>query len=120
RAADAVRRELGQPLSPQRRDQVRRHVQATLDQVSAILSDAQSTRSSLPAPSLRALEFLERIDWDQLPTSEEAPVFEPARHGKWRGLARFGERAMDDLDEPLTPSRQEAVRESMDRMSRQI
>lgn len=120
RVADGVRRELGQPLSSERRDQLRRRVQATLDQVSRILRNASMNRSALPAPSRRAIEFLESVNWNEVPTSESAPHAPQISRVKWTGLARFVERAMDELDQAREPSGQESVRESIARMSRQI
>lgn len=118
--AERVRHELAASLSPQQRSALRERVADALEKVGQMVAEAGSHIDRLPAPSRRALLFLKSIDWEKVPLGEPS-AHAPAHSGiRWIGLARFVERAMDRLSEPLTDAQALALRESIARTSRQI
>ena len=118
--AERVRRELAAPMGPQQRSALHDRIADALEKVGQIVAEAGSRLDRLPAPSRRALQFLKSIDWEKVPLGEPSP-HAPARSGiRWIGLARFVERAMDRLSEPLTDDHIAPLRESIARTSRQI
>ena len=64
KTADRVRRDLAQPLSAERRQELRRFVAESLQQVDGILASHGAKSECLPAPTRRAYEFLANLDLD--------------------------------------------------------
>ena len=71
RTANAIRRELAQPLSAERKERVRQTVDESVRQVDAILARNAATLRDVPAPTQRAYDFLKNVDLD-------APSAQPA------------------------------------------
>ncbi|HSU67137.1 MAG TPA: hypothetical protein VLJ39_09710 [Tepidisphaeraceae bacterium] len=121
RLADGVRRELAGPLSAVQRDRLRARVADSLRRVEEIARENGTRVDSLPEPSRRAIDFLKAIDWEKVPVSEESSIAtHEHRRVSWPGLSRFVERAMDELSQPLSGEQLEAIRQSLERMSRQM
>lgn len=120
RLADGVRRELALPLSAQQRDRLAARVAQSLARVEQIVGEAGSRIDRLPAPSRRAIQFLRSIEWDKVPVAADGAPAGHDRRVSWPGLPAFVERATDRLAEASGPEQVEAVRRSIETMSRQI
>ena len=95
-------------------------VEDALEKVGQMAAEAGSRPDRLPAPSRRAFHFLKSIDWEKVPVGDATSHVPAQASIRWIGLARFVERAMDRLSEPLTDAQAQSVRESIARTSRQI
>jgi hypothetical protein len=96
-------------------------VTAAIQQVNQIAREAGTRVERLPAPSRRAIQFLQSIDWEKLPVTAEGSTSAPVRgRVTWSGLSRFVDRMMDRLADPLPETEIEATRMSIERMSRQM
>jgi hypothetical protein len=121
RVADVVRRELGAPITAERRERLRQQVSDNLEQVQQILRDRAAQVGDLPPPSQRAYHFLASLEWSRVATAEPAAAPEaPRAMLSWRGLGAFMERTMGRLaaanDERELPS----IVDTISRTSRQI
>lgn len=119
RIANALRRELAHPLIPARREHWRKLVSNTLTQTDHLLRQHHARPESLPAPSRRAIQFLQSIPWDNLPTSPaHQPPAPPPTTVSWPGLGAFLERILDRL--ALAPGPLDPIHHSIDTTSRRI
>jgi len=118
--AESVRRELSAPLTAVRRDKLQSRVTQALGQLREIVRRSGSRIDRLPAPSRRATVFLSSIDWAHLQVTTGGSPLAGDGRVTWRGLQAFVGRAMDRLAQPLAAEELEGVRQSIERMSRQI
>lgn len=127
RAAEVVRRELGSPLTVERRERLRKQVSDNLQQVQQILRNRAAQVGDLPAPSQRAYRFLAALEWANVPAAappeaQAAPAEVPATPKtmlSWRGLNAFIDRMLGRLataGEAELPS----IGDAISRTSRQI
>lgn len=79
RLADGVRRELSQPITPVRKDQIRQTVGDALRQIDGILASHAADVHALPGPTRRAYEFLKGLDLNAIvpTTADDADVAVP-------------------------------------------
>jgi len=123
RLANRVRQELSEPLSPPQRERLKDRVAAELRQIESILTQHRAKEAELPQPSQRALQFLRQINWEQISvTTEDAPP--PSASVGMRlsfpWMAAFMESAFGRLSQPLSGDDLESLRQSIEKMSRQV
>jgi hypothetical protein len=120
RLAETVRRELAGRMTPENRDRMQLRVARSLAEVDRIVRENGTRIDRLPAPSYRAIQFLQSMEWEKLPmAAEPSPNSAPLRRFSWPGLGSFVDRAMDRLSEGTADDR-EAIRQLLERQSRQI
>jgi hypothetical protein len=105
RVANRVRRELSQPTSAGRRQELREFVTDSLRQVDRILAAHATPLENLPPPTQRAYRFLAALDFDAttLPggLTEAPPDTSPAAGNvSLVRLAAFWQRLLDRLAQP--------------------
>lgn len=71
--ANRVRHDISQPVSKTHLAQIQKDVKACLESVSRILNETGLKLDSLPAPSLKAYQFLKSINFDTI-AAEDAPL----------------------------------------------
>jgi hypothetical protein len=123
RAANAVRRELVGPVTPDRRERLKSAVAENLRKVQTILRENRARLEHLPAPSQRAYRFLAGVDWAGVPTARAADGHAPplpVTSVSWRGLSSFVNRTFDRLATDLTAAELSQARGAIARTSRQI
>ncbi len=70
--ANRIRHDISRPVSKTRLAQIQKGVKDCLDSVSRILNETGLKLNSLPAPSLKAYQFLKNINFDAISTEDTA------------------------------------------------
>ena len=120
RMADAVRRELSVPLSPQQRNRLQSRVSQTLASLEKTAKEVGSSLNRLPSPSRRALHFLKSIEWEKAPIAENGAAGPARRHVSFSGLSRWFDRTLNYLSDSPDEDELAAILSSIQRNSRQI
>ena len=121
RVADVVRRELGAPITAERRERLRQQVSDNLQQVQQILRRSAAQIGDLPAPSQRAYQFLAAVEWSKVAAAEPAAVPAPPRTIlSWRGLSALIERMLHRLATAGSEAELPSIGDAIARQSRQI
>jgi hypothetical protein len=106
KVADTVRRELSQPVSTARKEQLRRLVVDSVQEVNRILARHGTRPHALPAPTRRAYQFLTSVNFEGI-TPESIAGTKPAARGNvsLAGLKSFWERVLDQLTQAIAGDR---------------
>jgi len=67
--ADGIRRQLAEPVSPERLSEVRQRVADALRTVDEIVREAGTSTAALPAPSRKAYQYLSDLDLESVETT---------------------------------------------------
>jgi hypothetical protein len=96
--AKRVRQELAGPVSPERLAQLRKETAQTVASIERILREQHVRLESLPAPSRKALAFLQGLDWGAVAPDESPFVgHRPPESVSFRGLPRYFSNLLDRL-----------------------
>lgn len=125
RIANRVRRELSQPVSAGRRQELREFVTDSLRQVDRILAAHATPLENLPPPTQRAYRFLAALDFDAatLPggATEAPPDTSPAAGNvSLVRLAAFWQRLLDRLAQSPTVGDEDNPYESLNSANKNI
>ena len=123
--ANCVRQELAGPVSEDRLLQVQDNVGRSLQAINRLLAEAGGKIRAMPAPSQKAYQFLEGINFRSITTQESA-----ASNGLTPGSVSFSglrcdlDTILDDLasgpDQSKLRQIQESIRKSSENIERQI
>src|SRR4051812_4026468 len=117
-----VRAELGQGVSRQSKARLRRTVEQAIGDVDRILAGSGATPRQLAAPSRRAYDFLNKIDWETVAeqaASQDIPA-EPRGKLRWSGLGTFVDRLTARLSRSPPPAELDEVARAIEGMSRRM
>ena len=123
--AGRVRQELAGPISKDRLLQLRESVCKSLQAINRLLADAGGDIRALPAPSRRAYQFLEGINFESITTQEPAASNGLAPSSvSFSGLRSHLGAILDSLADGIDQSNlrriQESICESSENLERQI
>ena len=108
RLARRVRQELAGPVAPERLARMRGDVADALRTIEQLLRETHSQVRSLPAPSRKAYQFLQSVDWDNIvPAAPGSASDFAAESVSFRGLSRYLDGLLDRLAQALQTSGQE-------------
>lgn len=115
RTANTVRRELARPISTSHKEELRRWVVNSLDQVGRILASHGARVESLPAPTQRAYRFLAGLNFDAVVSAETAETGPAPRSGDvtLTGLKSYWDRVLAELACPISVERAATLHRSL-------
>jgi len=124
KTADRVRRDLVQPLSADRKEELRRHVEESLRQVDGILASHGAKLECLPAPTRRAYRFLASLDVDAA-TAVAAPMstdvqMAPSGSVRLAGVKSYCDNVLQRLARASTMSERDELHDSISSANRNI
>ena len=123
--ANRVRQELAGQVSEDRLSQLQERVGKSLQAIKHLLADAGGDIGALPAPSRKAYQFLEGINFESITTQESVGSNGLAPGSvSFSGLRSYLDTILDDLAMGVDQSRrrqiQKSIRESSENIERQI
>ena len=121
--ANCVRQELAGPVSEDRLLQVQDNVGRSLQAINRLLAEAGGSICALPAPSQKAYQFLEGVNFKSITTQESAASNGLAPGSvSFSGLRSHLDTILDDLSSGLNQSKlrqiQKSIRESSENIER--
>jgi hypothetical protein len=118
--ADAVRRELAQPISAARKDALRSRVVESIGQIDRILAEHGTRIEAMPAPTRMAYAFLKRVDFDSVVTSADAGNTPAPQRVAFKGLNAYLDRVLHGLAHEPTREKADSLYASIRSTSRKI
>jgi len=112
--AKRVRQELAGPVSDERLAHLRQEVESAVTGITQICREKGIRLQSLPAPSRKALQFLQGLDWDAV-VPEEAPAGSrfPPDSLSFRGLPRYFDNLLKRLAQNVDHPELEKIYETL-------
>lgn len=119
--ANHVRREISQPISPERLAQLRENTSRSIETVNRTLNDVGVHLDALPAPSRKAYEFLAGVDFNSVNTNETSSSLDFAQNSvSFPGLKSYLNRLLDQIAQSPEDSQLRHIYNSIQKSSGNI
>jgi len=119
--ANHVRKEISQPISPERLAQLRENTSRSIETVNRTLNDVGVHLDALPAPSRKAYEFLVGVDFSSVETNETSSSLDFTHNSvSFPGLKSYLSSLLDQISQSPEDSQLRHIYDSIRKSSGNI